>query len=196
LAFDDIQNQTEGIFMTGPIVSAIFHDHQSAERAVTSLRNAGIDDRAIAIVSRRPREDVAGSQTDDHSDPDNKGSGALKGLGAGAGVGALFGLGALIIPGVGPFIAAGSLVETLGVAGSAAASGAIVAGTAGGIAGALMNYGVSEEDAAHYEERIRQGGIWIAVDTRRTAADARTVADLMRRADGTAVHAARSASFA
>lgn len=167
--------------MNQAIVSAIFEDRSDAEQAIYRLRSAGFTDESISVIGRHG--ETSADEGGEHH-VDNKGTGALKGLGVGAGVGAIFGLTALVIPGVGPFIAAGSLLEGLGVLGSAAASGAIVGGTAGGIAGALMKYGVSEEDASYYEERIKEGGIWVAVDTRRTVQDAETAADILHAAGG------------
>lgn len=70
--------------------------------------------------------------------------------------------------------------------GSAAATGAIVGGTAGGLSGALMKYGVGKDDAEFYEGRIRDGGIWVAVDTRSALNDAGTAARILHRAGGTA----------
>ena len=56
------------------------------------------------------------------------------------GVGALFGIAAALIPGVGPFITAGTLLATtLGAVGGGAVAGAVVGGTTGLIASALAN---------------------------------------------------------
>lgn len=149
------------------IVSAIFDDRSEAEQAVSELRSAGIPDKAISIVAQHEGSTTAtasdgGGRIDD--DADTKGSGIGKGIGVGAGVGALFGLAALAIPGVGPFITAGALASTLGATGGTIAAGAIVGGTAGGLSGALMKYGVSEEDSRYYEERIGKGGVFVSVD--------------------------------
>ena len=171
--------------MTGTIISAIFENESDAEHAVMSLRRSGFPDEAISVLRRDPGSE--GPEGNGADEPDNKVSGALRGLGVGAGVGALFGLSALVIPGIGPFIAAGSLLEALGLLGSAAVSGAVVGGTAGGLAGALMKYGVSEGDAAFYEECIKKGGIWVAVDTRFTIQDADTAASVLHASGGTSM---------
>lgn len=165
-------------------VSAIFDDRRSAEHAVTRLRDSGVPERAIGVISRHSDDEPLAADHRSHDEVDNKGSGALKGAGAGAGVGALFGLGALLIPGVGPFVAAGTFLETLGAVGSGVATGAIIGGSAGGVAGLLMDYGVSEDDASDYEERIRNGAYWVAVDTDRAIMEADTVAGILRAAGG------------
>ena len=180
--------------MNRRVVSAIFDNRSQAERAVTELRSAGIQDRDISVLhqdSDRHRE--IGDRDVEHRDhSDNKASGAAKGAGIGAGVGALAGLAALAIPGVGPFLAMGAVAETLGIIGSAAATSAVVGAAAGGIAGALMDYGVSEEDARYYDRRIHEGGIWIGVDTSSSAADPMRVERILRDAGGESAQSARA----
>lgn len=147
------------------IVSAVFDNQAQAEQALAQLRAQGIPDRAISIVAQHSDNLTTGhSDVKSLDDHDNKASGLTKGTLAGAGIGALFGLAALAIPGVGPFITAGALAEVLGVTGGAVAAGAIVGGTAGGLSALLLDYGVSREDAAYYEQRIHQGGVFLAVD--------------------------------
>jgi len=65
-------------------------------------------------------------------------------------IGALTGLGLLAVPGVGPIVAAGWLAST--------AAGAVAGGAAGGIVGALVESGISKENAELYLESIRRGG--------------------------------------
>ena len=153
--------------MNKQIAAAIFDSRERAERAIHELREAGVPDEAISVISLHEGEsetrDGSGRVTETHGD--TKGSGTAKGLGIGAGVGAVAGLGALLIPGIGPFIAAGALAETLGVAGSAAVVSGAVGAAAGGLTGALVDYGLSREHAEHYEKRIRDGGVFVAVDT-------------------------------
>ena len=172
--------------MNKNIISAVFDSRAEAERAVSDLRAAGVRESALSIIAQRDGDtatatDGAGTVRDDG---DGTGSGMAKGLGIGAGVGALFGLAALAIPGVGPFIAAGALAQTFGAAGGAVAAGAIVGGTAGGLSGALMNYGVSEEDSLYYEERIGSGGVFVSVDTSEASIDSEKAWDLLARAGG------------
>jgi hypothetical protein len=88
-----------------------------------------------------------------------------KGALAGVGTGALFGLAAAAIPGVGPFITAGWLAAALGVTGGAIASGALVGGTSGALAGLLSRAGYDREEADHYATGIERGGLLVAVET-------------------------------
>ena len=77
---------------------------------------------------------------------------------AGAGVGTLVGLGVLagVVPVIGPAIAAGTLgTILLNAAGGAAALG---------IAGALIGWGIPEEDAKYYEGEVKAGRFLVTVD--------------------------------
>src|SRR4030095_5094203 len=105
-----------------------------AERAVNWLRSNGVPNDQISVLARHAQDTAAvAERTGAERVGDDPGAdmarGAGTGLAAGAGIGALFGLAAALIPGIGPFITAGALVNALGVTGGAAAAGAIVGGT-------------------------------------------------------------------
>ena len=162
--------------MNAPIVSAVFDNRAEAERAISGLRAAGVRDDAISLVARRD---------DDTADTDHdRGDSIRTGVGVGMGAGALLGFGALLIPGVGPFIAAGALAETLGVTAGAIATGAVAGSAVGGLAGALTEHGVSDEDARYYEERINEGGVFVSVRTGDGQIDAEMARDILTRAGG------------
>lgn len=146
------------------IAAAIFRDRQEAERAVHELRDSGVPDEKISVLQLHGDESDGHERRGELADHDTKASGTAKGLAAGGAVGAIAGLGALLIPGVGPFIAAGALAEALGVAGSAAVTSGIVGAAAGGLTGALVDYGIDRDRAEFYERRIKEGGVLVAVD--------------------------------
>ena len=152
--------------MRNNIAAAVFNDREQAEKAIHELRDSGVPDSAISVIKLHDDadhdDDVNRTTVDDG---DNKATGTTKGLIAGGTLGAIAGLGALLIPGVGPFIAGGALAETLGAAGSAAVASGALGATAGGLTGALVDYGVDREHAEHYEKRIREGAVFVAVDT-------------------------------
>jgi hypothetical protein len=141
-------------------VTAVFDDRAQAERAVSELRRLGVTDTDLSFVARSEDDAVAAGAS-----PDTAGKRAAKGAAAGAGAGLLFGLAALAIPGVGPFITAGGLASALGTTGAALASGAIVGGTSGAIAGALSRAGYSREESDFYAPSVERGGVLVAVDT-------------------------------
>jgi hypothetical protein len=140
-------------------VTAVFDDQAQAERAVTELRRLGVNDTDLSFVARSEDDAVPAG-----TDRDNAGKRAAKGAVAGAGAGLLFGLAALAIPGLGPFITAGGLASALGTTGGALASGAIVGGTSGAIAGALSKAGYSREESDFYGPAVERGGVLVAVD--------------------------------
>jgi len=146
-------------------VTAVFHDRAQAENAVNALRQLGVTDAHMSLVAQHTNtaSHAAAAAADDAAD---KADGASKGLLAGAGVGALFGLGAALIPGVGPFITAGTLLSSaLGAVGGGMVAGAVVGGTTGAVAGALSRAGYNEHEASYYGSAVESGGILLAVDT-------------------------------
>ena len=157
--------------MNDRIASAVFDTRDEAERALSELRSAGISENAISIVGRSDddgQSGLGGSTTlgdDDMGDRDNESSEAksdvVKGATIGAGTGAVLGIAALAIPGVGPLVAAGAIAAS--AIPTAAAIGAGAGLAAGSIAGLLSDHGVDEEDSRYYEDRISQGGYFVAV---------------------------------
>lgn len=159
------------------VTSAVFQTRAEAEAAIEELRRGGVGDKAISVISKHDDsfERDHHSELDDHNHADTKGSGAAKGIAIGAGGGAIAGLAALAIPGVAPFFATGAVAEALGIIGSTAATSAVVGGAIGGLTGALMNYGVDEEDARFFDERLQRGGYWVGVDLGEVRGDQREV---------------------
>jgi len=141
-------------------VTAVFTDQTEAEAAVIELRRLGVTDTDFSFVARSEDEAVAAGAS-----PDTAGKRAAKGAAVGAGAGLLFGLAALAIPGIGPFITAGGLASALGTTGGALASGALVGGTSGAVAGALSRAGYSRDESEFYGPAVERGGVLVAVDT-------------------------------
>ena len=148
--------------MSERIASAVFDSREEAERALSELRSAGIDNDAISIIGRHEHGDGSGITDDDGVDA----SGAVKGAIGGGVAGGLLGLAALAIPGVGPLAAAGAIAGS--AIPEAAAIGAGIGATAGGISGLLTEHGVSDEDAKYYEGRIKQGSYFVGVHADKT----------------------------
>jgi hypothetical protein len=150
---------------TASRVTAIFDNRVQAEQAINALRQLGISDQQLSVVAQHEGQTTASGGGSAAAAADDAGDRVGKGALAGAGAGALFGLAALAIPGVGPFITAGWLASALGVTGGAIASGAIVGGTSGAVAGLFSKAGYDEHEAAHYGSALERGGILVAVDT-------------------------------
>lgn len=171
------------------IAAAVFKDCDQAEKAIHELRDAGVPDDAISVIQLHDDDDDDCHDRDSDrtrlvDDGDNKATGATKGLLAGGTVGAIAGLGALLIPGIGPFIAGGALAQTLGAAGSAAVASGAVGAAAGGLTGALVDYGFDREHAEYYEKRVREGDVFVAVDTSDNPSAHAPVRGILRAAGG------------
>ena len=145
-------------------VTAVFDDRARAERAVNELRRLGVKDTDLSFVARSEDDAVAAGAARENV-RESVGERAAKGAAVGAGAGLLFGLAALAIPGLGPFITAGGLASALGTTGGALASGAIVGGTSGAIAGALTRAGYSKEESEFYGPAVERGGVLVALET-------------------------------
>jgi hypothetical protein len=130
----------------------VYDDPTLARQAVTALEEAGFSSSEISLV----RQDDSGELVDaNDSVADGATTGASVGVAAGAGAGLLASLGLIAIPGIGPLVAAGVLATTL----AGAAAGAV----GGGLIGALVDYGVSDEEAHVYAENLRRGGTLVSV---------------------------------
>lgn len=132
----------------------IYDDPTLARQAVTALEEAGFSSDEISVVRQDDSGDLV---SEDDSVADGATTGASLGLAAGAGAGLLASLGLIAIPGIGPLVAAGVLATTL----AGAAAGAV----SGGLVGALVDYGVSDEEAHVYAENLRRGGTLVSVRT-------------------------------
>ncbi|MFQ4142078.1 general stress protein [Chlorogloeopsis sp. ULAP02] len=144
-----------------------FSNRQAAEDALNRLRDSGFPMDRVSVLAKDAdrNEQIGGANVTDRSDLSDRGdTEAQEGAGIGAvtgtvlgGIGGLLvGLEALIIPGVGPFLAAGTIATTLAGAGIGAATG--------GLVGALTGLGIPEEEARAYSERVFQGEFLVIVD--------------------------------
>lgn len=133
-------------------VIGTFSNRDGAERAVNELRGKGFE-RDISILAK----DDKGGQGDanKYNTRFTGGDPVTDGISTGGAIGGLVGLaagaGALAIPGIGPLLAAGPIAGLL--------SGAAT----GGIAGGLADFGIPKERGQHFEERVKQGDVLVAV---------------------------------
>ena len=139
----------------GKTTVGVFATRAAADKAVADLKAAGYRDDEIGMVAK----DAAGKTVKtDGAGETNAGEGAAIGAAAGAAGGALVGAGILagVIPVIGPVLALG----TLGTVLVNAAGGAAIAG----VAGALVGWGIPEEDAKFYEGEVQAGRYLVTVD--------------------------------
>ena len=175
--------------MSERIASAVFDSREEAERALSELRSAGIDEEAVSIIGRHESGDGSGITDDDGANA----SGAVKGALGGAAAGGLLGLAALAIPGVGPLAAAGAIAAS--AVPEAAAIGAGIGATAGGISGLLTKHGVSDEDAKYYEGRIKDGSYFVGVHADKTDVPLDSAREILFRNGGHSASRARAAAM-
>lgn len=148
---------------SGSVLTGMFRDRESTEKAYNSMRGRGYtDDEINVMMSDKTRDTQYGEGT-----PDTElGNKALEGSGAGAAIGGTLGA---IIGGIAA-IGTSVLIPGLGlvVAGPIAAAlvGAGAGGLTGGLVGALIGWGIPEEHAKLYEEGIANGGTVVGVTPR------------------------------
>ena len=173
--------------MSDRIASAVFDSREEAERALSDLRSEGINEDAISIIGRHGEQEssdrIEGSTSADNDDGEGPNvSGGAKGMLGGALAGGLLGVAALAIPGVGPLAAAGAIAS--GAIPGAAAIGAGIGAGVGGLTGLMTGHGVSEEDATYYEGRIKDGGIFLSVETDKASLPAEAIQEILFRNGG------------
>jgi hypothetical protein len=154
------------------VTLGVFTDRDAAESAIDELRDDGYNPKDISIVTQ---DKVVGqdlARDTGASVAEGAASGATTGGVIGGLAGLLIGIGAITVPGIGGLLIGGPLAAALGLTGAAATTvqGAVTGALAGGLIGALVGLGVPEEDARVYEDRIKQGGILLAVPSSDSAA--------------------------
>ena len=145
------------------MLTGMFRDKESAERAYNSLRSRGYSQDEINLMMSDETRRRDFEHSEDDSDLGNKameGAGAGSAIGgtAGAIIGAIAAIGTSVaIPGLG-LVVAGPI--------AAALAGAGAGGLTGGIVGALIGSGIPEDRAKSYETGIKEGGIVMGVRPR------------------------------
>ena len=147
-------------------IVGVFETKARADRAVAELKAAGFDDDDIGMIHRdREGKTVKSGAADDTYAEEGAAAGAIAGAAGGALVGA--GIIAGVIPVLGPVLALG----TLGTILVNAAGGAAIAG----LAGALIGWGIPEEDAEYYESEVKAGRFLVTVNAHDREDEARSI---------------------
>jgi len=139
--------------------SAIFDSHAEAERAVSELRSAGVDDVNLSVIAHHGGTTTTSSGDGEITDEHHRN--VLRGILGGGALGAGIGIAALAIPGVGPLAAAGAIAAS--AAPEALAIGAGIGALSGTLNEALTKHGVEKEDADYYGSRLKDGGVVVTV---------------------------------
>jgi hypothetical protein len=143
-------------------VLGLFDNKEHVEAVINSLKDSGYDPQNVSLLMKDTR-DAQDIKKDTGADA---ATGAVSGATTGAIIGGIAGiLSAVMLPGLGAIFIGGPLASALGLTGAAATtvSGAATGALAGGVIGALTNLGLSEDEAQHYEDRVKEGAILVAV---------------------------------
>ena len=132
-------------------VISSFENHQDADRAVKEIQNAGFDMRKLSIIGRdfHTEESVVGF----YNLGERTRFWGKQGAFWGGLWGMLFGSAVFIIPGVGPFLVAGTFASTL----VGAIEGAAVVGSLSAITAALFSFGIPKNSIVEYETELKAG---------------------------------------
>lgn len=148
------------------MMTKLFNDRESADRAFDQLKTHGYADSDINVLMSNETRDTHFASGHDSSHDTDLGNKAMEKAGVGSAIGGTVGAVAaaiaavgtsLLIPGLG-LVVAGPLVAGL--------AGAGAGGLTGGLIGALVGSGMSDEQAKQYETGIKQGGIVLGVHAR------------------------------
>jgi hypothetical protein len=135
-------------------VVGVFEKRTQAEGAIRDLQSAGFRDEQIGFIVRTNSADEGLPETIEHGT--EAASGAAAGAVSGGILGGVIGaVASLLIPGLGPAIAGGILIATIG--------GVVIGAATGGIFGALIGLGVPEEEARYYEGEFQSGHTLVTV---------------------------------
>ncbi|MEP7301971.1 MAG: hypothetical protein ABI699_10620 [Caldimonas sp.] len=143
-----------------PLLTGLFRDRDSAERAFQSISDRGYSHEDVDLVmsddTRRRHFAAEGRQTE-------LGTKAAEGAGIGGAIGGSLGAIAAAIAAVGTTLALPGLGLVIAGPLAAAIAGAGAGAATGGVVGALIGWGIPEERLREYDQGIREGGILMAV---------------------------------
>ncbi|MFT5535239.1 MAG: hypothetical protein ACI8WM_001319 [Burkholderiaceae bacterium] len=146
------------------IVTALFHDRDSAEHAYTTIAERGYHRDDVNVVMS---DDTRLRHfPDDSTLTTELGSKAAEGAGIGGAIGGTLGAIAAAIAAIGTTLVLPGLGLVVAGPIAAAIAGAGAGSVTGGLVGALIGWGLPEERVTHYEAGIRDGGILMGVTAR------------------------------
>lgn len=146
------------------MVTGLFRDRESAERAYGSLESRGYSkDDVNLLMSEDTRNSWFSNNAENTSGLGDK---ALEGAGAGSAIGGTIGAVLAAIAAIGTSVVIPGLGLVIAGPLAAALAGAGAGGLTGGLIGALVGSGIPEDRAKEYEEGIKGGGMVMGVNPR------------------------------
>lgn len=136
-----------------------FPSRQDAEMALIELQDAGFDMDKISVVSKNSEAQIADLevQSSEAKAIDGAETGAVMGATTGGILGIIGSLSILAIPGVGVATEAAVLLGNALLGSGFGAAG-------GGLTGALIAWGIPQEEAAYYHKLLSQGSYVVLVE--------------------------------
>lgn len=137
-----------------------FPTRQDAEEALTQLRNAGFNMNKVSAIAQNPQGGDLGDvevKSSAERAKDGAETGAVMGATTGGMLGIIGSLGVLAIPGVGVATEAAVLLGN-------ALLGSGVGAAGGSLVGALIGWGIPEEQATYYNELLSKGSYVVLVE--------------------------------
>jgi hypothetical protein len=147
----------------GHLVTGLFRDRESAERAYQSVANRGYGKDDVNVVMSDDTRKRHFSSSGETTELGNK---AAEGAGIGGAIGGSVGAIAAAIAAVGTTLAIPGLGLVVAGPLAAAIAGAGAGAATGGLVGALIGWGIPEERVKHYEQGVKEGGILMGVRSR------------------------------
>jgi len=146
------------------IVTGLFHDRSSAERAYDSVAGRGYDKKDVNLVMSDATRKA--HFADDSETTTDLGSKAAQGAGVGGAIGSTLGAIVAAVAAVGTSVAIPGLGLVIAGPIAAALAGAGAGGVSGGLVGALVGWNIPEDRIKVYQEGIDNGGILLGVNPR------------------------------
>lgn len=156
-------------------VVAVFSRHTAAADAIKNLKDGGFDIKKLAVIGRdyQTEEDVVGFyNAGDRMKYWGKWGAFWGGL-----WGLLLGAAFLIVPGVGPVVAAGSIVASI----VSVLEGAVVVGGLSALGAGLYSLGIPKNSVLSYEISIKAGKFVLVAHG--TAAEVAKARDILKATD-------------
>jgi hypothetical protein len=136
-------------------VMCVVQTHAQADLLVRDLKRSAFSDAQISVLFAHTPDTTQSPQAKTSSATAGTVAGAGSGVAIGGTLGVLAGLGVLVIPGAGPFLAAGPILAGL--------SGALAGAGVGGTTGGLIGLGIPEDEAKRYDRELKRGQVLVSV---------------------------------
>lgn len=139
----------------------VFSNRQQVEGALAELKAIGFPMSEVSVINQQAQASVHDNQDAKEQAEQASNVGAIAGGAMGGTAGLLLGMGtAALIPGMGPLALVGAAAMTL----ATTLTSSVIGATAGSLLGALISYGIPEEQATLYSDRIKGGEYFVMLD--------------------------------